>query len=124
MTVAFNLNMDLVLYQLPEKITLHIGFHDTAGKVHGEGILKAYDGAVCAGGKGLAHIDVKAFDMGLHILRHLDCTHVGEPGGGIFVLNSGVKEPHHKINEIFCFYTLSANYSFSEDSVADSVIDS
>ena len=43
------------------------------------------------GGKGLAHIDVKALYMRRHFLRNLEGSHIGQSGRGIFILNNGCK---------------------------------
>ena len=55
--------MNTILYQLTEKESFYIGFDDTAGKIDGESILKADDGAVGPGGKGLPHVDIEAFNI-------------------------------------------------------------
>lgn len=69
--VALNGYMYAVFYQLSEKVSFHVGFHDAAGEVDGEDILKAYNGTVGPGGKGLPHINIKPFDIRLHVLRNL-----------------------------------------------------
>lgn len=71
--------MNAILYQLAEKEPFHVGLDDAAGKIDGEGILKADDGTVGTGGKGLPHVDVEALNKGLHILRYLQGSHVGQP---------------------------------------------
>ena len=57
--------MNAILYQLAEKEPFHVGLDDAAGKIDGEGILKADDGTVGTGGKGLPHADVEALNKGL-----------------------------------------------------------
>ena len=74
--------MDAVLHQLTEKMAFHVGLHDTAGKVDGQRIVKADDGAVGAGGKGLAHVNVKPVDVRLHVLGILHGSHIGQAGRG------------------------------------------
>ncbi len=88
-TIAFNHNMDTILYQLAEKISFHIGFDDAAGKIDGQDVFKADDGTVGTGGKGLPHIDIEAFDMGFHLLRYLEGAHIGEACRGVLILYPG-----------------------------------
>lgn len=44
--VAFYGYMNTVVYQFSEEIPLHVRFHNTACKVDGKYILKAYNGTV------------------------------------------------------------------------------
>ena len=85
--VAFYRYMDAVLHQLPEKVPLHVRFHDVACKIDGQRIFKADDGAVGAGGKGLSHI----------YIGNLQRTHICKPGRRIFILNPGIELPDHEI---------------------------
>ena len=95
--VAFNFHMNAVLYQLAEKVPFHVGFHDAACKVHGEDILETDDGTVGTGRKRLSHVNIKTLDIGFHIVRNVEGAHVGQPGGGIFVLHSRVEGADHKV---------------------------
>lgn len=76
--VAFDFDMNAVLYQFAEEIALYVGFYNAACKVNGQDVLKTDDRTVGAGGEGLSHIDVKPFDAGFHIFRNMQGAHVGE----------------------------------------------
>ena len=88
--------MDAVLLAYG-KMAFHVGLHDTAGKVDGQRIVKADDGAVGAGGKGLAHVNVKPVDVRLHVLRNLHGSPYwsGQPRN--FILHLPVKVHNHNV---------------------------
>ena len=89
--VTFDRDGDAVLYELLEKSPFHIRLDDTAGEIDGQRVLKADNGAVGALGIRDSHINIEALQIGLHIVRNADCTHVGQTGRGIFVLHPLVK---------------------------------
>lgn len=95
--VALDLHVDAVLHQLPEEVTFHVGLHDAAGEVDGQHVFETDDGAVGAGRKGLSHVDIEPLDKGFHIRRDMQGAHIGQAGGGIFVLHSGIEGTHHQI---------------------------
>ena len=68
-----------------------------AGEVDGQHVFETDDGAVGAGRKGLSHVDIEPLDKGFHIRRDMQGAHIGQAGGGIFVLHAGVEGAHYKI---------------------------
>lgn len=95
--VTFDRDGNTVLDELLEKSPFHIRLDDTAGEIDGQRVFKADNGAVGALGIRDSHINIEALQIGLHIIRNADCTHVGQTGRGIFVLHPLVKLPDDKI---------------------------
>ena len=89
--------MNAVLNQFSEKEAFDVCFRNAARKIDGKGIIKADDSAVGTGRKRLSHINIEPFDIGLHVFRHFQRAHVGQPRGGVFVLYFCIKGTDDKI---------------------------